>query len=282
EVVAPEEIMAAWSTEKGKMQFIESLNDKKIFNEMVLAADSIVNSFETGDLSEFYQKAHDAIRATGSKQIIFLEHSYFCNIGVASRFKMPLNSDGKPDKLCCYAPHGYDFVTDTKNNTMQGRERVEFIFEQVAKNSVSKASPLIVGEWGAYYNGDKAFTAASEHSIGIFESKKFSQSYWSYWDAIEKHEYFAKTIVRNYPMATSGELIMYKNDFENNLYTQKWREQSSDKAVTRVFVKNIDQCNISLQPESSFEKIKIEGSNNGYLEIKPLGCDRELTIESCS
>ncbi|MEG0456206.1 MAG: cellulase family glycosylhydrolase, partial [Bacteroides sp.] len=200
------------------------------------------------------------------------------NLGVPSRFSMPVDTDGNVDKRCCYAPHGYYLVTDSKNNTRQGYGRVEFIFEQIVRNAASKASPVIVGEWGAYYSGEKAFTAASEHSIHIFESNKMSQSYWSYWKGIGEHEYFATTIVRNYPVATNGKLIMYKNDFEDNCYTQQWKESPDNKSVTRVFVKDIDRCDIKLLPKSNFEKIPISGSDNGYLEIESLADNRELVI----
>lgn len=278
EVLTLEEVASKWSVGEDKMQIFEALNDKAIFNEMVCAADSIVNSFEKNTLSAFYQRARDAIRSTGSQQIIFLEHNYLSNLGVPSRFSMPVDTDGNVDKRCCYAPHGYDLVTDSKNNTRQGYGRVEFIFEQIVRNAVSKASPVIVGEWGAYYNGEKAFTAASKHTIQIFEAQKISQSYWSYWKGIGEHEYFATTIVRNYPMATNGELMMYKNDFENNHYTQKWKESPDNKSVTRVFVKDINRCEIKLLPMSDFKKISISGSDNGYLVIEPLGENRELVI----
>lgn len=282
ENVKADEIAAGWSDNEKKMQFIETLNDKAIYNEMVMAADSVVNVFETGVLSDFYQKARDVIRTTGSQQIIFLEHNYFCNLGVPSRFKMPVDQDGKPDGLCCYAPHGYDLVTDSKNNTMQGRGRVEFIFDQIVKNSVRKSAPVIIGEWGAYYDGSQAFTAASAHSVGIFEQYQFSQSYWAYWESIGGHEYFTETIVRNYPMATNGELLMYKNDFEHKVYTQQWNEAGSTKEKTLVFVKNIDKCQINVSPVSDFKKIKIENTQNGYLEIESLGCERELIITSAT
>lgn len=278
ENVEATEIAAAWSTGEKKMQFLEMLNDKAMYQEMVIAADSIVNDFETGVLSDFYQKARDVIRGTGSQQIIFLEHNYFCNLGIPSRFKIPVDRDGKPDGLCCYAPHGYDLVTDSKNNTKQGTGRVEFIFDQIVKNGTRKSTPVIIGEWGAYYDGSKAFTAVSAHSVGIFESHKFSQSYWAYWKGIGDHEYFAETIVRNYPMATSGELLMYRNDFENKAYTQQWNESGSTKAKTVVFVKNIDNCQIHVSPVSRLEKIKIPNTPNGYLEIEPLGGERKLTI----
>lgn len=274
-----EEIATVWATEEGKMQFLENLNDKGIYAEMVAAADSVVNQFETGALSDFYQKARDVIRSTGSDQIIFLEHNYFCNLGVRSRFKMPVGSDGKQDPLCCYAPHGYDLVTDSNNNTMQGRGRVEFIFQQIRDNGVEKKSPVIVGEWGAYYSGDSAFTAASEHTIGIMEPNKFSQTYWAYWNGIGEHEYFAKTISRNYPMATVGSLISYNNNFEDGTYTQKWSEPNHGSEVkTRVFVKNLDKCKISISPSSKFDEVKIEKTANGYIDIYSIGGERELII----
>ncbi|MEG1414922.1 MAG: cellulase family glycosylhydrolase [Mucinivorans sp.] len=274
-----DKIADAWTTGKGKMDFLEALNDKKIFKAMVGSADSLVNTFETGALSTFYQRARDSIRSTGSQQIIFLEHSYFCNLGVPSRFVMPVDSLGGADKLCCYAPHGYDLVTDTKDNTAQGHSRVEFIFEQIVRNGMAKASPVIVGEWGAYYSGDKAFTASAEHSIGIFESNKLSQTYWSYWPGIGDHEYFSTVIVRNYPMATNGKLVKYANDFAQRCYSQRWEEFSSDGgAVTRVFVKDIDRCDIRLLPVSEYKKVRISGSRNGYLDIQPRVGRRELDI----
>lgn len=274
-----EDIIATWSTPEGQMDFLNKLTNKDIFRSMVAAGDSIVSLFETGALSDFYQKARDVIRSTGSNQIIFLEHSYFCNLGIRSRFDMPTDASGKRDELCCYAPHAYDLVTDTKNSTQQGRERVEVIFEQIKANAIDKSSPVIVGEWGAYYSGEKPYTAAAQHTIGIIEPNKYSQTYWAYWDSIGEHEYFTKAISRNYPMATVGELISYNNNFEDGSYTQKWSEPNhSSKGKTRVFIKDIANSKISLSPSSKFDEIKIKNSNNGYIDIHSIGGNRELII----
>ncbi|MEG3048221.1 MAG: cellulase family glycosylhydrolase, partial [Mucinivorans sp.] len=135
-----DQIAAAWYGNEQKMELMEMLNNKAIYDEMVNTADSVVNVFEQGVLSDFYQQARDAIRSTGSEQIIFLEHSYFCNLGIASRFKIPVGEDGREDALCCYAAHGYDLVTDSKDNKSQGKGRVEFIFDQIAKSGVRKAT----------------------------------------------------------------------------------------------------------------------------------------------
>jgi endoglycosylceramidase len=118
------------------------------------------------------------------------------------------------------------------------------------------------------------------HIIGIIEKALAGQTYWAYWENIEKQDYFDKVISRYYPMETNGILLHYNNDYNNGKFVVEW-EENNEKSVSRIYVPNINilkNINIDLTPKSDIKIISIEGSNSGYLEIFPIGNKRSLII----
>ena len=95
-----------------------------------------------GALSDFYQKARNAIRRTGCDKMLFLEHNYFCNMGIKSTFKVPLCEEGTVDSQIVYSPHAYDLVTDRANNSEIENERFDFILSQIEKSANERQLPV--------------------------------------------------------------------------------------------------------------------------------------------
>lgn len=281
-IPSPSELLDLWTNEDKRIAALDMMNDKEIYLSIMQHAKPSVDDFEQGSLSDFYQKSRDAIRSTGSNQILFLEHNYFCNLGVESTFKIPTNSTGELDTLCAYAPHGYDLVTDTKGAIAPGYNRVDVIFDQIFLAAKKRSIPTIVGEWGAFYMGNN-YIEPSRHLISIFEENLAGQTYWAWWKDIESQDYFLSTIVRPYPMAIDGNLISYNNNWLNGEMSCHWIDKSDSKGsgVSVIFVPNIDaidKSKIKLEPLSKYEISKIDSTNSGYLKIDNLGGSRKLTI----
>lgn len=275
------ELKAMWGDSQQRLKILTMVNDRDLFAKMVDKADESINVFDKGALSDFYQRIHDSIRTVDQRHIFFLEHSFFANLGVHSRFRVPLNADGKPDPLCAYAPHGYDLVTDTENSAKQGSGRLELIFSRLFEGGQSRNIPVWIGEWGAFYLGSNKYVDPARQIIGFIEDHKAGQAYWSYWDKIETQDYFMGAIVRLYPMLTNGQLVRYKNKFEEKSFECNWKELPGNKAPSRFFVPDLEkvrQAGIRLIPESEVTWLPIAGGRSGYLEIAPLGKERTMIV----
>ncbi|MBC5641531.1 cellulase family glycosylhydrolase [Parabacteroides sp. BX2] len=280
EILTEEAIISMWNTEDSRLEAYALLNDGKVFSHVVSKISPLVDEFEQGALSDFYQRVRDAIREVNTKHILFLEHNFFCNLGVPSRFCIPKDKEGRNDPLCAYAPHGYDLVTDSKASMSQGYGRLDFLFRSMFKRGDELQIPTLVGEWGAFYMGGD-YKEPAIHIINQIEKSKAGQTYWAFWEGIDTQDYFKYALGRYYPMAINGKLLDYYNDYQSNKFSFRWNEGDKN-ALTRIYVPNIsmlkDTERISLNPSSSFSIIPIGKTNAGYLEIQPAGGERLLTL----
>ena len=279
-MISEEEIMDIWTDEKKRTEMLEMLDDQETFHRILQYASELVDSFEKHELSHFYQKLRDAVRSTGNKQILFLEHNYFCNMGIESTFKVPLMANGKQDTLCAYAPHAYDLVVDTDGATHPGFKRLNTIFEQLQVAATKRHLPLLIGEWGAFYMGDN-YKEPAAHQIGWIAKLLAGHTYWSWWPDMEKQDYFDVAISRPYPQYINGRLVSYEYDMKSNVFTCEW-EESGDDANSRFFMPDISlfkEETLELTPATSVQFSAItEGTTAGYLEIEPTNGHRTLTI----
>lgn len=275
------ELEAMWGKPEQRLKILTMINDKELFAIMIDKAEEAINEFDTGALSRFYQRVHDTIRKVNKKQILFLEHSFYANLGIRSFFKVPVNERGIPDSLCAYAPHGYDLVTDSDQAVNQGYERLGVIFSRLWETGERNNLPVWLGEWGAFYLGENKYIDPARHIVGLIEGHKAGQSYWSYWDQIETQDYFLGAIVRPYPMCVNGILNTYKNDFETGKFECNWTEEAGTTVVTRIFVPDLGKVSrekIQLTPFSEVNFLPIAGAQSGYIEITPVGKERQLSF----
>ncbi len=273
-----EDMLELWGNEDSRTEALETMSNKEHYARITDSAYEVLRSFEQGSLSNFYQKTRNAIREVNKKHIIFLEHSYFANLGVKSSFNMPVDKAGNQDPLCAYAPHGYDLVTDTDAADKPEFSRVEHIFEQIFESAKEKNAPVVIGEWGAYYMG-RNYLEPAQHLINIIEKEKAGQTYWAYWNNIDTQDYFYKTISRNYPMRVNGDLISYSNSFDDKQFVCNWKEDSASDAKTIIYVSDIDAIkeSITLEPQSDIE-FHYLGDKSGYIEIEAIGVERKIEI----
>lgn len=270
EVLSEQELMQLWGDENGRMKALETISTKVNYGKVISQLSGLVEEFEGIQLQSMYQKVSNSIREVDKNHVIFLEHSYFGNTGVYSAIKRVHLSDGSPDPLVAYAPHGYDLVTDTKSVGLASNERVEYIYDQIEKKGIELDMPIWLGEWGAFYNNSESVIPVAKSSIGLIEGRLFGNSYWSYFSELKNLEYFKKILVRSYPAYVNGELLGYKNDFNNSQFEMSWREEIENTASTMVFVPHISKISeASLNKIKNVQIKKIEGLDAGWMVIPP-------------
>jgi len=273
-ILSEEELMHMWADEKSRMNALDLISTQENYHQVFSQLFELNRDFETNHLQKMYQKVSDAIREVDRKHVLFLEHSYYGNTGVESSISRVNLTDGKPDPLVAYAPHGYDLVTDTKAVASASTERVSYIYNQISKKGASLNMPVWLGEWGAFYGNSDSAIPVAKNAMNLIEKHTFGNAYWSYNAQTEKLGFFNKILLRTYPYAVNGELIAYKNDFDALSFTMEWKESAKNAAPTIVFVPRISE--LSEDSTSLLKKetlVMIKGTDAAWLFIKPLNMD---------
>lgn len=191
-----EELAEMWGAEESRTEALNFIASKERFSKVVDAVYELNANFEKNQLQPFYQKVADSIREVNKNHILFLEHSYFSNTGVASAIEPTKLADGTTDPLVAYAAHGYDLVVDTKEVENQSYERVEFIFERINETGKRMNVPVMVGEWGAFNGKSEKMVENTRQLLNLFERFNFSNTYWAFYNGIGDEPYFQNEIVR--------------------------------------------------------------------------------------
>lgn len=168
------------SAPEGRTQIIEWLGDKELFAEMLTAGTPIMQSFERQRLQPMYTRVRRSIREVDHRHIIFLEPATTANIGIASALMPLVDQQGRRDPQQAYAPHGYDIVTDTpQSGAGSGNFRIELIFRRHGEKARELNMPLLIGEWGAYYENPLAVDEA-RFVVAQLDALNCSDTYWAY------------------------------------------------------------------------------------------------------
>ncbi len=277
-----DELAAMWGGEESRLKALEFISSKERYSKVVDGVYGLNAGFERNQLQPFYQKVADAIREVDKNHILFLEHSYFSNTGVASAIEPTKLANGKTDPQVAYAAHGYDLVVDTKEVENPSYERVEFIFERINKTGTRMNVPVLVGEWGAFHGKSSKMAETAQHVVNLFEEYGFSNTYWAYYDSINIYPYFKLAIVRPYPEVISGVLKSYNYNFETGDFSCVWQENENNGEPTVIYVpnlRNLSENLISLNPPADqiiFEYC--DKSNAGRLYISSAGENQERKL----
>jgi endoglycosylceramidase len=279
---SPEGLMKRWAAPDGRGEMMHALQDFALFKEMLDFAAPASQEFERATLRPMYQRVAQAIREEDSNHILFVEPSISTNAGVRSGFEPLTDADGKADPLQAYAPHGYDIVTDTAEVAAASNQRVALIFARHAETAERLGLPMLVGEWGAYYNSPDVAPTARFVSAQ-FEKHLASDTYWSYTNDLGKAA-FLPAIARSYPMEISGTLTSYSADPEPRRFAAVWQENATVTAPTRLYFPKAyleGKYRIELEPPGIGYKFEFTGrGGNQYMIIPPTGKagERRLTI----
>lgn len=277
-----EELQAMWSNQESRMKALELISTKESYSKIADAIYTLNACFETDQLQSMYQSVADAIRQVDQNHILFLNHSYFANMGVSSAIEPTKLADGTTDPLVAYAAHGYDLVVDTKEVDNPSYDRVEFIFERINESGKRMKIPTLVGEWGALHGNSPGMTDAARHLINIFEEYNFSNTFWTFFDGVEKDSFFSNSLIRPYPQFISGELVQYGYNFASGEFECSWREDASINEPTVIYVPNLkglSQSEMTITPGT--DQVVFEHFDNtdaGKLIIYPTGKNAERKL----
>lgn len=277
------EVMAVWSDEELRLEALSRMQDKEKYSRVIDVATGLSQQFEINTLQPMYQRVSEAIRKADTTHILFLEHAYFGNTGISSGIEPVKLANGKNDPLVAYGAHGYDLLVDTKNYDNQSNARVELIFSRINETSKRINVPVLVGEWGAFSGNSKSMASSALFITKLFEKYGFSNTYWAYYNGIEKNLYFTSAIIRPYPQYTGGILNNYSFNNETGEFRCTWQESPDIKASTVIYIpdiENLERESISLNPErSSTVILPVARSKGGYLVIPVTGKSLSRMIE---
>ena len=212
----------------------KELDNKEQYHQFVSAAQECVTSFDRQVLNPFYNRITHAIRSMSNRGIIFRENSYFSNMGAACMAD-PVRWRGQHEPLQAFAPHGYDLVTDTDHLSQASNTRIDYIFDQHRQTQQRLQVPVIVGEWGAFYNHDGRIKEHGRYITRLFERYQWSDLYWSYQDNWQNTP--ARDLLRRpYAKATAGRITSQETDWQNCHFKMTWQGDPSCSAPTVIYL----------------------------------------------
>ncbi|WP_018473822.1 cellulase family glycosylhydrolase [Echinicola pacifica] len=276
-ILGEEELMGIWSEPSSRNEALQKLDNAADFGSVIQALSPLTSAFEKERLQPFYQKVAQAIREVDEQKIIFLEHTYFGNMGVASSIQRTTLPNGKPDPQVAYAPHAYDLVVDTEFSSETSSSRVDYILQVISETAKKLQMPVWLGEWGAYYGGGNNMVPVAQHAITQIEKYNFSHAYWSYENGLENRPYFLQSLQRPYPFAINGELKNYHWKPDTNEFEMTWQENPSLKASTLIFFPDLSGLSEEELKVVNGKLITHENSNSGWVEIPANGKLRKIT-----
>jgi len=276
--VGVDSFFSAWDDPQMKEKYVSLLEDKNIFRNVIDSPSPIIKEFEGTTLTAFYENVAHAIRKIDRKRVIFIEANYFSNLGIKSGIKPLRHATGERDPNQAYAPHAYDLVTDTDLAHTANDKRLEFIFHRHAETKRRLEMPMLIGEWGAFYNTDNT----AHVSIGIqrfMENYLCSDTYWHYTRDMDQSLSFAG-IQRGYPVGVNGNLLSYRYEPSISTFQMTWIEKNSSNQPTEIYLPDVRGLNVTLSPVGSIYHIRqTEESHAGFILIPPAGNNyRSLVI----
>ena len=229
-----------------------------IFNEIVNEVAPIVNNFDVCRYMPFMDKTAAAIRKVSPDPIIFIENSYFSNMGINFAGR-PVRINGERAENQIFAPHAYDLMVDTPAYKYANNSRVKSIFDQRKKEQEASLNmPVIVGEWGGFSEGTE-WLPHIEFLMGLFDKNKWSSTYWDYSDKLIGSPMW-ETLKKPYPRAVTGQIDSYYFDRDGNTFTLVYNQDKEFDAPTEIFVhKEIAE----IVTDGTYEIEKLD--NNAYI-----------------
>lgn len=263
---------------KGRQIHILDLYTPDIFSSIVNKAAPLVNKFDKGRYMPFLNKITGEIREVNAEPIIFMENSYYSNLGIKCEIE-PIKVNGKQVPNQVFTPHAYDLMVDTPAYKYANNGRVKGIFDRRKYEQDNNLNiPVLVGEWGGNSEGT-SWLHHIEFLLNLFDEYKWSSTYWAYWNGMFNSP-VDEVLKRPYPRAVTGKITSYKHDRDANTFTLKYEQDKEYEAPTEIFVhKPVEkieaQGEYTIEPvddTSSVVKIKTGvGSQRIFIKFKGEG-----------
>lgn len=215
---------------KDRVERVLSHISYNVLNNATKGANDLIKNFDEKYYYKFMKKITAAIRNSGSDKLIFLENSYYSNLGIPYSTP-PIEFYGKVDSQQVFAPHAYDFMVDTPEYKYASNDRVGGIFSEHKKSQSRLNMPVVVGEWGGFgSDGDESWLRHIEFLLKLFDENKWSNTYWQYMDSFFESP-LMKVFIRPFPKAICGEIENYSYDYEQKIFTLCFNQDTDGKSI---------------------------------------------------
>ncbi len=196
----------------------------KFLRKVTSSSDKIIADFDTKIYHPFMEKVSKKIREIDKEKLIFLENSYYSNLGIP--YSCPeIKIDGKRMNNQIFSPHAYDFMVDTPSYKYASNDRVGGIFSEHKKSQDRLNVPVIVGEWGGFGSSDdEKWLLHIKYLLAVFDLNKWSNTYWQYSENFFNSP-LMKVFIRPYPCAVSGKIKNYFYDYESKTFSLSFEQE---------------------------------------------------------
>ncbi|MEI6580080.1 MAG: cellulase family glycosylhydrolase [Eubacteriales bacterium] len=244
-----------------RMKVLDQL-DAPIFNKITSAGNELVKKFDIERYSPFLNKMTSAVRKVTDNGIVFIDNSYWSNIGIPCS-NLPIEVGGKREAKQCFQPHGYDLMVDTPAYKYASNSRVGAIFAEHKRTQERLNVPAIVGEWGGGGEGTE-WLPHVEFLLETFEKNKWSYTYWHYSKGVLDSP-LSEVLVRPYPKAVTGEIIEFFYIKEQDVFKLVYKQEKVFDAPTVIYVPKPFK---SIIVDGEYTAEKIENSEAANVNIK--------------
>lgn len=219
---------------KDVMAMLSVADDRKVYHKIIDGANDALFEFDTKKYYPFLVAAAEAIRKVDKTGIIFSENCYYSNTGIPCSVPRIIYKNGEREENHIFSPHGYDITVDSPLTNKASPHRVDLIFDEHKKTQERMNVPVLVGEWGGMVPGSDEYPAL-EHLIEKFDSNKWSQTYWHYFNEFENTK-IMDILNRPLPVAVAGEIKKYEYNRKDNIFTLTYKGSSTIKAPTLIYL----------------------------------------------
>ncbi|HOK89175.1 MAG TPA: cellulase family glycosylhydrolase [Candidatus Hydrogenedentes bacterium] len=207
------------------------LEDPGRFRTFMATLEPLIHRFEQDGLAGLYERVIPAIRQEDPDRLIFLEPTAAVNPGAESGLPLPRN--GSPGTVA-YLPHWYDLVLDTPIACEASRSRMEQAMAARTREAARLGLPLLIGEWGAFYNNASCVDAArmmaellAAHTQGDF--------YWDLHRGLTRASY-RDAIFRPSPIAVNGRVTVVSLNYDQGVFKVTWEAEQPDGPESLMYI----------------------------------------------
>ena len=164
-------------------------------------------------------------------------------------------------------------MVDTPAYKYASNSRVGSIFDQHRKSQQRLDVPVVVGEWGGTSDGTE-WLHHIRFLLDKFDSNCWSNTYWAYYDGMLKNP-IMECLNRTCPIAVCGDIVEYKTDRENNVFTLVFEQDKEYDVPTEVYIHKEAK---SIECTAEYVLEPVEGTNASILKISGKPGTQKLTV----
>lgn len=258
-------------------EVLRVLDSPRHFRAFFGLLEPLIHRFEQGELAGMYERVIPAVRAGDPDRIIFLEPTAAVTPGSESGLPLPRAAAAGST---AYLPHWYDLVLDTPIACKASRTRLELALAARKREAEHLGLPLLIGEWGAFYN-NPACAESARTMAELLASNTCGDFYWDLHRDLTQAAY-QDAIFRPSPIAVNGRVKSIRLDYASGTFEMIWGSENPRRPASLVYIPldwqplHITLDDISVDPDET-------GLEQGYLTVPPqpsgLEGERRLAVK---